>query len=179
MPPRRSKQRHQRGRPKARRTSEPPSSLEMYRDPVRFFGAANEADLHTLVLTRENLLIPSAGGVLATVGFDNNPNAAANWSNLVNVFDEHNVLAIEFWYVPFHMCSKSVTVTTPLLIVIDHNDNAALFLTQEPHNMHLVKGLLSMTRLNFECECSKSLKRASLILPPPHHGITLSVIALN
>jgi len=125
MPPRRSKKRHQRGRPKARRTSEPSSRLVMYRGPVRSFGAANEADLHTLVLTQEFLLTSSAGGVLATVVSDN-PNAAANWSNLVNVFDEYRVLAIEFLYVPNNRYSKTVTVTTPLLIVVDHDNNAAL-----------------------------------------------------
>jgi len=147
MAPRNSKKRHLRGHKKVRCTSEP-SSGDVQRSN-KIFGAANEADLHTNILTREFLLTSSAGGVPATVVSDYS-NAAADLSNLVNMFDEYRVLAIEIWYVPNNRYSKSVTVTTPLLIVVDHNNNAALFSYSGAVQHASCKGLFSMTRLNIE-----------------------------
>jgi len=107
------------------RVKEASARTVVYKGPIRVKGASNETDTHSIVLTEEFSLTSSAGGVIALVQPDN-PNATANWSNFVNCFDEYRVLAFELWYMPNNRYSKSVTVTTPILMVIDHDSATAL-----------------------------------------------------
>jgi len=82
---------------------------------------------HVVVTSQffEGVFSSTAAGVIANV-YTNDPTNTVEWSSISSVFDEFRVLGFDIEYFPLNRYSKTTTVCTPGVGVIDHNTVTAL-----------------------------------------------------
>jgi len=106
----------------------PSASNIIYKGPVVLHKEIAEQHLEPQVLAYNGTLTSSAGGVISAVYANGNASLGncANFSSVANVFAECRVLAWEIDYLPYNRYSKTTTVCTPGIRVIDREVSTAL-----------------------------------------------------
>jgi len=110
----------------SRRQGEPREispNITEYHGPVRIPRELGNLTTKTLLLHRADDAISSAAGIIAGA-VSINPNGVPGWADLVEVFDEFRVLAVELEYFPRNRYSKTTTVCVPGYAYVDHSDSS-------------------------------------------------------
>jgi len=109
----------------ARRLAQPSPSVLKYLGPVWDPGAVGNLDMITANLVYNTTLTSSAGGIISQ-SFDQTMTGLAGWAYIGAAYDEFRVLAMQLEFYPFNRYSKTTTVCTPGVGVVDRDSNAAL-----------------------------------------------------
>jgi len=111
---------------KSGKTEIKPTALS-YNGPIVPKAARKENDVASLNLNFTGLLTSSAGGVIDS-SYSNDPSsyALADWTSMTNVWHEYRVLGLRMEFFPHNRYSKTSTVCTPMIVVIDRSASGLL-----------------------------------------------------
>ena len=92
-----------------------------YNGPILTPKMKNQVAIDRLVACQAIQITSTAGGFI-NGNLGSWPSATSDWSSLVASWHECRTLGMEAIFVPNNRYSKTTTVTTPLVMVVDHAD---------------------------------------------------------
>lgn len=91
-----------------------------------FGPASRQQDLHTVLMSRDDVLITDGSGQLATV-YSNDPSVSSAWGSLAGIYDEYRVLAFRLDVMPSDIIGGSAsTIRQAIAVVTDYDTSAPL-----------------------------------------------------
>lgn len=110
------------GSKKSTKTAE---TAAVYRGPIISRQDRGQSDaIEVLVSFTGSIASNGAGAIVDVIG--NDPSASGDFASYQNIYDEFRVLGEQLEYFPNDRYSKATTKCTPLIVVKDRNDTAAL-----------------------------------------------------
>lgn len=98
----------------------PSPNIQTYHGPIVSKAEKEEVDSITLPLNFTGVITSSAGGVIdASYSTDPSSYALADWTNIAGTWHEYRVLGMRMEFFPNNRYSKTSTVCTPMIVVID------------------------------------------------------------
>jgi len=120
----------------------PSSSVTRWNGPVSVPRGRTGEDTQYSYLTLTGYLTSAAGagGNIANV-FSSDPTGALDWSSFANLYTEYRVLALTFKYCPnlLNAIVSSITIASPVFVVIDRQSNAPFTGYNAPSNYSSMK----------------------------------------
>ncbi len=105
---------------KEKKSDEPGPSAQTYRGPIIPKQMNEESELYTVPLRFTGLITSTAGGVIdAYYSDDPSSYALAEWTALAGLYGEYRVLGMMMEFAPWNRYSKTTTVCTPLIVLVD------------------------------------------------------------
>lgn len=96
------------------------ATSQAYNGPVIPKPMKKEQELYTVPLIFTGLISSTAGGIIdAYYSSDPNSYSLTEWTNLVALYGEYRILGMEVRYYPSNRYSKTTTLCTPLVVVVD------------------------------------------------------------
>jgi len=118
---------HKKGKKKGSELPRPGPNALSYKGPLKIKAEKNETMTMTTTLNFTGVIASTAGGIIdSSYSSDPSSYALSDWTNLVGLYHEFRTLGVrvEFW--PHNRYSKSTTVTTPGICVVDHESAGTL-----------------------------------------------------
>lgn len=106
--------------------SEPPIGVQSYKGPIIPKMMKEENEMYTIPLKFTGVISSTAGGVIdAYYSSDPSSYALAEWTSLATLYGEYRVLGMEVKFAPYNRYSKTTTVCTPLIVLVDRENPTA------------------------------------------------------
>jgi len=125
-----SNYRRKRNRKRANQFKQAPNpspSLQTYSGPIVSKADKEEADLIVTTLNFTGDVPSTAGGVIdSSYSSDPASYALADWTSMVAVWHEYRVLGMRVEFFPNNRYSKTATVCTPMIVVVDRQSAGTL-----------------------------------------------------
>ncbi len=110
---------------RVKRYTKTAQTAAVFRGPViSSKDRSQEDDVEVLLSFTGTITSNGAGAIVDVIG--NDPSASGDFASYQNIYDEYRVLGERLEYFPNDRYSKTTTKCTPLIVVKDRNDNAAL-----------------------------------------------------
>lgn len=104
---------------------EVPATSVVYRGPVERPRDRSGLDTHTVLVSAQEFISSSAGGVMQEV-FSDDLTGFGDISRFQDIYDEMRVLGLQVEYYPNNRYSKTTTICRPVITVVDRNDATVL-----------------------------------------------------
>jgi len=111
---------------KSKQQPNPSPDAQSYHGPIVFKAMHDENETYVVPLKFTGLISSTAGGVIDSY-YSNDPSsyALAEWTSLASLYGEYRVLGIEVKFAPWNRYSKTTTVCTPLMVLVDRESPTA------------------------------------------------------